>query len=220
MATVNLTPTLRDKILDTVATPFEIQYKEAATLSREDSIVFFEKFFITPEQRAMMDALPKEWVNLSFQKPLESSLFVAHKTKEKQHWFMLDLPKKDTFISYGWANTPHSERPRRIEEQRHGWIEVFLESANLPFETPYLDNLKRICEERDTMCGTVTKILDKCATLNQVEKIWPAVRKYVEASVVERLDRKNAPRTAASVGIDEYEIQDLNVATIRMQMTK
>jgi hypothetical protein len=219
MATVNLTPALTDSILDAVATPFAEKYVETATLSKEESIYMFDTYFITPDQHDKMKALPKNWVNLSLHSPLESSLYIINKSKESKHWLKLQLPKQNYFIEHGWSNSPSDSSPRTIEAQRYGWREGSLTQQALPFETPYLDNLTKICEERDALVSTVTKILDKCATLNQVEKVWPAVRKYVKQEIIERLERKNTPRTAASVGIDESELQELNVATIRMQMT-
>lgn len=219
MATVNLTAKLIKDITQNVAAPFADRYKTAAVATREDSLKLYDSLLVTPEHVAMMKQVPDKWLRISRTIHMTHKLYVGHQdqTKTKLHYVQLDLPNDERFYDYSWTYEPIS-KSELVERTNTGWAHTDLTSLGLSKD--YITPLQAICTERDQLVATVEKMLGGCKTLNQVEKVWPAIRKYVGSDILSRLDKKTErKRTARDVGITDEELQALSVHHIRQQMT-
>lgn len=219
MATVNITPPLRKLILGKVAEPFGARYKEASKASREDSLFLYDTLMITPAQNALLRQIPDKWIRLSDSKQFNQTLFVGHEINDAQrmHYLQLDLPKDERFYDYSWTYAPHSSA-HSVEHVNSTWPAANLRSAGLSKD--YITPLEAIVAERDQLIATVEKMLNSCKTLNQLEKVWPAIRKYCDADVCARLDKKaERKRSTVDIGVTDEELQTLSVHHIRQQMT-
>ena len=219
MATVNITPKLVLEITKNVSAPFADRYQIASIASRDDSIKLYDNVLITPEQSSLLKQLPDNWVRLSHTKQLTHKLYIGHKNavNTKLHYVRLDLPSDERFYDYSWSYSPNTAADH-VEKTNSSWVHADLTALGLSKDYPAL--LEAICEERNQLVGTVEKMLEGCKTLNQVEKVWPAIRKYVGPEICARLDKKSVrTRTARDVGITDEELQALSVHHIRQQMT-
>jgi hypothetical protein len=214
MAVVNITEKLNINILETASWPFAERYKQAATLSLDDSRLVYDKHFIEPSIIEALEKVPKHWVSLSHSPSFKDHLYLMNKSDT--HWVKLQFIPQPLYYSYSWTYTP-SNPAKKIEGSRQGWQKTDLESD--PIFAPYLAKLNAIIKERDEILQTIEKMLKACKTINQVEKIWPAIRKYLPEEAVERLIRKPEKKTVESIGIDKDELNKLSVAHIRQQMT-
>lgn len=225
MGTVAINDKLKSEIRLNVCRPFNERYRAAAKLSIEESHRLYKALLVTPEQESLMLALPSNWVNLSRTEHLRNMLFIAHapdgKADRKVNWLELQLPPNVPFYySYAWAYEPPSSHGDRIEGVHHSWLVFDLSATCLQlFGRDPITELDRITTERDQSVKTVIKMLDGCKTLNQVEKIWPAIRKYVSNETVQRLNHRPKRVTAADAGINQDELNALSVHHIRTQMT-
>lgn len=219
MATVNLTAKLIKDITQNVAAPFAGKYKTAAVATREDSLKLYDSLLVTPEHVAMMKQVPDKWLRISHTMHMTLKLYVGHQdqTNTKLHYVQLDLPNDERFYDYSWTYEPIS-KAELVERTNTGWAHTDLTALGLSKD--YITPLQAICTERDQLVATVEKMLDNCKTLNQVEKVWPAIRKYVGSDILSRLDKKiERKRTARDVGVTDEELQALSVHHIRQQMT-
>ena len=220
MSNVNITDKLKLEIQRNIAEPFNQKYRAAATLSLSDANHVYDTLFVTPDQREHLGKLPPSWVSLSFSHNLQRPMFIGHKVSGQYkdvHWLQLGPFNDSRYYSYSWLNTVSDPPPQGVESQYSNWIKADLKNAGLSKD--YITPLEDICKERDAALATVGKMLDGCKTLNQVEKIWPAIRKYVSQETIQRLDYKPVRKTRESVGIDKDELQLLSVHHIRQQMT-
>lgn len=222
MANVNITDQLKMMIRSYVTKPFHEKYQTTATLSESESIQVYENFMVTPEQTELLNKLPKEWHSLMESENMNSKIVIAHSPDPSsrhihKHWLQLQFkaPRKIHYL-YAWTYTPTSDA-NNSESQNSGWRKFDFEKLGLSRD--YLAELTAICQERDKTVDTIMKMLDGCSTLNQVQKIWPAITKYVDPSVVERLNRKPVRKTASNIGLDTDALQALSVHHIRQQMT-
>ena len=220
MAVVKITDKIKLEIQKNIAAPFSERYKTAAIVSAEDAKHLYDTLFVTPDQWGHLDKLPASWVSISHSQNLQRPIFIGHKNggpDVDKHWLQLGPFNDPRYYTYSWLNTASDHSPRGVETHYSSWLKADLKSAGLSKD--YITPLETICKERDAALATVDKMLDGCATLNQVEKIWPAIRKYVSAETLKRLDHKPERKTRESVGIDASELQSLSVHHIKMQMT-
>lgn len=225
MGTVAITDKLKLEIKNNVCKPFNEDYKARAKLSVEESAAVYRSLLVTPRQTELMQELPPNWVNLSHTDNVRQQFYLAHSPtgQEAQNklWLQLQLPPNQPFYySYAWTYAPPGEHGSQIEQCHHSWLTFDLSTTclNLINRDP-VKPLEEILIQRNQTVGTVMKMLDGCKTLNQVEKIWPAIRKYVSAEVVQRLDHRPKRVTAADTGIDQESLNALSVHHIRQQMT-
>lgn len=224
MAVVKLTDAVKDEILMSAAAPFRSRYVETATkVSESDQSLLYKTLFISDEMAERLAHVPKEWLRMYHTESGLAKIFVAHQEENKstKHWLQLTVPK-DNFYAYEWCYNPtaFSDSVQQAffvpETVNSSWKKADLKKIEL--STDYITQLEQICVERDTQLGTLKKIIDGCDTLNQVEKIWPAIRKYVKPETLARLDRKVVRKTKEAIGLDNDELQSLNVHHIRQQM--
>lgn len=220
MANVNITDKLTLEIMSSVGKPFEERYKAAAIMTEEDSVMLYNTYYITPKQVELLDQLPDKWVNMSRSDHFTSKVYVAHKMpgiESDKHWLQLTLPTSKRYWQYAWTYSPNNHVNATERGQNSSWIKLDLQNVGLSKD--YISELQTICDERDAVIATIEKMITGCKTLNQVEKIWPAIRKYVSADTLARLDKKVERKTAANIGLDTAELQTLSVHHIRQQMT-
>lgn len=225
MGTVAITDKLKNEVKLNVCKPFNARYQEAAKLTTDESKLIYETLFVTPAQVELMNALPNSWVNLSQTDNMRSQIYVAHaiagKDDRRRHWLHLQMPANTPlYYSYAWTYAPPGTTTDSIELTHHSWLvyDMQVTCQNLLNRDPIAE-LERIVADRNQTLTTVMKMLDGCKTLNQVEKIWPAIRKYVDPDTVQRLDAKPKRVTAESAGIDQDALNALSVHHIRQQMT-
>lgn len=215
MANVIITDTMRLMVKRNICKPFNERYLAANTMSVADSLMFYERFMVTPEQTALLKQVPSAWLTLSHTDSQNHKIHIAHSDVDR-HWLELRMPAGMPFYYvYQWTYGPHSD-VTYTERTNSSWFKFDLRT--LETETPYFDNLKAICAERDAMVATVEKILKGCKTLNQAQRVWPAITKYVNADVMERMNRKVMRKTAESLNLDPEAMQALSVHHIRQQM--
>lgn len=213
MAVVNITDKLRKEILEIAATPFAERYKEAATLSLEDSRYTYDMYFIKPAQVEALALIENSWVSLTHNENYRGNFYTSNKSE--RHWLMLQFTPQPLYFSYQWTYSPNNANIN-IESARNGWHKI--DFAADPIFAPYLQKMEVIVSERDAILATIIKMLNGCKTINQVEKLWPAIRKYLPQEALERLDRKAVKKTIEHIGIDKEELDNLSVAHIRQQM--
>ena len=221
MANVNITEPLRMMIKRNVCKPFFDRYVAKGTLSVEDSYKFYRTHMVTSEQQALLEQLPSDWKSITRSENFKQKIHIAHNLDPKsrgveRHWLQLQMPA-DTpiYYPYSWTYTPSAD-VTNPEQQNSAWFRWDLSTVNPDID--YLADLTAICTERDTMVATIEKILDGCKTLNQVQKIWPAITKYVDADIIERMNRKVVRKTAENLNLDPEAMQALSVHHIRQQM--
>ena len=220
MANVNITTPLRAMIKRNICKPFDEQYRLACTLSLEDSLMLYEKIFVSAEQAALLDQLPSAWTAISKSEHFKQKIYVGHQPndgdKVKKHWLQFTLPTDERYYSYAWTYSNSSDTSS-TETIHHNWMTVDLRDQGLSKD--YIATLEQIVADRNQTVTTVEKMLDGCSTLNQVAKIWPAITKYVDADVIERMNKKSVRKTAANLNLDPEAMQKLSVHHIRQQMT-
>ena len=218
MANVNITHPLRQMIELNVCKPFDEQYKLASNMTEADSIMFYDKYLVTPEQAEILPKLPSHWVNVSHSDPFKQKIRVAHKSADGKlnHWLQLTLPTTPRHYMYAWTYDP-AGGVQNTEKPHHYWVSTDLQDAGLSKD--YITPLQQIVVDRAQTLSTVNKMLDGCSTLNQVAKIWPAITKYVDSEVIARMNKKVVRKTAANLNLDPDAMNRLSVHHIRQQMT-
>jgi len=218
MANVNITPTLRQMIELNVCKPFDEQYKLASVMTEQDSVMFYDKYLVTPEQAKVLPILPSAWVSVSHRDSFKEKVYVAHKPKDgvANHWLKLTLPATERYYLYAWTYEP-AGNTLNTEKPHHYWFASDLQDAGLSKD--YITPLKQIVLDRAQTVSTVNKMLDGCSTLNQVAKIWPAITKYVDKDVIDRMNRRAVRKTAANLNLDPEAMNKLSIHHIRQQMT-
>jgi len=220
MANVNITQPLRHMIKRNICKPFDEKYRLACTLSLEDSLMLYEKIFISAEQAALLDQIPSSWTAISKSDYFKQKIYVGHQydvaNKINKHWLQFTLPTTERYYSYAWTYANSSD-VSSTETIHHNWMIVDLREQGLSKD--YITPLEQLVADRDQTVATIDKMLDGCSTLNQVAKIWPAITKYVDADVIERMNKKVLRKTAVNLELDPEAMQKLSVHHIRQQMT-
>lgn len=220
MAAVKITEKLTNEIRRNIAKPFIERYRVTAIMSREDSLMLYKTQLVTDEQMEAISKLPSRWVSISTTDNLSHKIHIGHRGSDShaRHWLQFDLPKNTPLAySYSWTYEPNFSDGVSIENVNGSWLDADLTQAGL--SKNYIQELKDICAERDAALTTVAKLLGGCKTLNQAEKIWPAITKYVDDDTRKRLHHKPERKTRESIGIDTDELNSLSVHHIRQQMT-
>jgi hypothetical protein len=220
MAAVKITEKLTNEIRCNIAKPFVARYRATALMSCEDSLLLYKTHLVNDEQMEAIRKLPSRWISISTTDNLSHKLYIGHRGPNSyvRHWLQFDLPKNTPLAySYSWTYEPNFSDGVSIENVNSSWMDIDLTQVGLSKD--YIQELKNICAERDAALSTVDKLLGGCKTLNQAEKIWPAIVKYVDDDTRKRLHHKPERKTRESIGIDTDELQSLSVHHIRQQMT-
>ena len=185
MATVRITQEIRQDVRRKIESLFDARIeKKHEELQHLDVAMQVFMRRITPEEFTVAQKLNTDvkWV------PEISDLFV-HITytgidgKEKKHSFRVPfkppVPAPQSFRSYPYGVEENTVHP------------------SLPCYQPCVDVLlehDRMVEERDTLCGSITALLNSCGTLRQVLEKWPTALDFmpdeVKAKHAEKVDSR------------------------------
>lgn len=219
MATIKLGDALVASIKAAVCKPFNEQLTQAMQVQVDSDKEKIYRTLMPAELEATLSAIPKEWeitkrdrfgIILTSNETNALALFHLRAEFARQRPMLREWAAPH---SYGWREAKKLD----IEKEfGYKWPEMTLEQLNaLDLSKDYAGEICAIIEERTTQLNLVTALLEKCQTLNQVTKLWPAITHYVDAETNERLNRK-AERNKAE--LPEIDLTQLNVGHIKQRM--
>jgi hypothetical protein len=223
MATLKITPTLRDEITRKAAEPFENAITKLLTITNPKDADLLYATVVPPDLEQKLCSLPKEW-SINF----GSEMHMRVNNKEELV-IPLYLKFKCRPYIYSWthgASHPPSKggwsSPRPIGVEGHYnpyWPKIELGIFNtLELSVDYIGKCAELAKDRDTLLAGINKVLDSVPTINSAMKFWPAIETYLsdekKAKLHEVTERKSASKIKEELNLDE-----LNVAHITQRMT-
>jgi hypothetical protein len=221
MATIKITPTLRDEITRKAAEPFETAITNLLTITNPKDADMLYATIVPPELEQTLCALPKEW-GIPFSDSLQ-----MHVVDGLNYILSLKVKFRRKPCLYQWSASPtlppvtswNAPRPIGVEKHyNNSWPQIELSIFNaLGLSVNYADKCTELAKDRDTLLAGISKVLDSAPTINSAIKIWPAIETYLnddrKAKLHETVERKSASKIKEELNLDE-----LNIAHITQRM--
>ena len=202
MATVRITPAVRETIHRALVAPYHQRITNIIRSIEADTqfgkLIYAESVPEDQAERArLLHKANHSWVNVIDHIRVRIELDLGE-GRRKLFNFTVKLPAGITWPAPG-------DRTRWSGETK------IKSTGNSPSYEFIKDRVWEIVklqgEEQEIIVELIEKIVDKCGSLRQVEKLWPSVLNYVDEQT---LSRYRAPSTRASrkKQLEEIEVSD------------
>jgi len=222
MATIKITPALRNEITRKAAGPFEKAISDLLEVTNPKDADMLYATIVPPELEQALCALPKGW-GLAFSDRLQMQLVDG-----LNHILSLEIKFKRRPCQYYWDKAPthpplenwNTPQPIGAERRyRPDWPKIELNIFNtLGLSVDYVGKCAELVKDRDTLLAGINKVLDSTPTINSAIKIWPAIETYLSDEKKAKLHEVTERKSASKIK-EELNLDDLNVAHITQRMT-
>lgn len=223
MATIKITPTLRDEITRKAAEPFEAAIINLLVITNPKDADLLYNTVVPIELEQTLSALPKEW-GPSFGDSMHMRVVDG-----QNHILSLEMKFRRRPCLYQWssgASYPpvrswNDLRPIGVEKHySSNWPPIELRVFNtLGLNVDYVSKCAELTKDRDTLIAGLNKVLDSAPTINSAIKIWPALETYLSDERKAKLHEVVERRKSTEALAEELDLDVLNVAHITQRMT-